>query len=326
MQPIDEAYTEKSFDEGRRVANQIRETFGLDHAPVPRFAFQGSVTNDTHIKAYSDIDLLVIEQRFLYTEPPHTRPPYAGDAIAEFGEVRAHCADIVQEKFPAVLVDDTPGKAIKMTGGSNVSGSLARNVDVVIAAWWDTQKYMAEGDEAYRGVTIFDSATNRPIHNLPFVHNLRIDEKDIRVSGNLRKVIRLLKSIVANAEGSITVSSYDAVALAYGMEDATLNVGQGMELVLLEHTRVWLQRLCDDPKLRDGLMVPNQMRKVFESPGGATLEGLKALTKEVHELADEIKLGIVRRFRTLEEARLTLPTTMAKSLQRPKFDRSKLTF
>jgi tRNA nucleotidyltransferase (CCA-adding enzyme) len=58
MQPIDPDYTKKTFDEGERVKAML-----LEHLPSQyqvTFDYQGSVTSDTHIRAYSDIDLLAL--------------------------------------------------------------------------------------------------------------------------------------------------------------------------------------------------------------------------------------------------------------------------
>lgn len=322
MAPIDPAYTQKSRDEARRVANQIRSSFNLPGANGPQFTLQGSVTSDTHIKGYSDIDLLVLEQRFMYVDPPISRPPYQGDALADFTQLREHCGEILIGKFPAATVDMKPGKAINMSGGS-----LQRDVDVVIASWRDTQEFVATSDLIYRGVSVFDSATKKPIHNLPFLHNFRLDEKDAVAGGNLRRVIRLLKSIKADADNEIKVSSYDIAAIAYRMPSEYLSVPPGAELMLLERARAWLEALSNDVQLRASLKVPNEMRMIF-GPDGTPVEGLNALIKEVRELSNDVRDALNRSFRRIEEAR-TLPTSTKKSLESNvlrQFDRTQLIF
>src|SRR5688500_14398631 len=78
MQPIDEEYTKNTFAECDRVQAQLKEGFGTANLRVD-FDHQGSVTNDTHIKAHSDIDLLTLEWRYVLVANPVT--PYTGDAI-----------------------------------------------------------------------------------------------------------------------------------------------------------------------------------------------------------------------------------------------------
>lgn len=58
MQPIDENFTKKTFEEGYRVWNQLEKN--LPAVYQVEFDFQGSVTSDTHIRIHSDIDLLAL--------------------------------------------------------------------------------------------------------------------------------------------------------------------------------------------------------------------------------------------------------------------------
>lgn len=65
MQPIDPRYTKNTYAAAERVWNQLDShlTIGCDRE------YQGSVTNDTHIKAKSDIDVLLLIQHFVTLEP-----------------------------------------------------------------------------------------------------------------------------------------------------------------------------------------------------------------------------------------------------------------
>lgn len=322
MAPTDHKYTQKSKDEARRVAEQIRQSFNLPGVNTPVFTLQGSVTSDTHIKGYSDIDLLVLEQRFLYIDSSISRPPYKGDAIADFAQLREHCGQILKGKFPAAVIDMAPGKAINMSGGS-----LQRDVDVVIASWRDTQEFIATTDVVYRGVSVFDSAARQPIHNLPFLHNFRIDEKDATVGGNLRRVIRLLKSIKSEADTEVKVSSYDIAGIGYCMPAEQLSVPPGAELTLLERSRSWLELLCSDAQLRGTLKVPNGIRAIFGADG-TSIEGLNSLSEEVRRVSNNVRESLNRSFRRIEEAGV-LPSSIQKSFEAKslrQFDRSQLIF
>ena len=322
MTPTDPAYTQKSKDEAKRVADQIRTSFNLPGVSSPQFTLQGSVTSDTHIKGYSDIDLLVLEQRFIYIDSPLSRAPYQGDALADFAQLREHCGQILTGKFPAATVDMEPGKAINMSGGS-----LQRDVDVVIASWRDTQEFVMTSDIVHRGVSVFDSAVRKPIHNLPFLHNFRLDEKDETVGGNLRRVIRLLKSIKAGADTEVKVSSYDIAAIAYRMPPEYLTVPPGTELMLLERSRAWLEALSGDSQLRSSLKVPNEIRAIFGTDG-TSVEGLNVLSEEVRRLSNDVRAAVNRSFKKIDEARAR-PSSIQKSLATKgfrQFDRTQLIF
>jgi hypothetical protein len=296
MQPIGREYTTKTFEEGNRIKNQLDDELTALDAPV-EFRYQGSVSNDTHIRVHSDLDLLVIETAFTTIEPP-AKPvnPYSGDPLAELGKLRKRCASILRRKFPAVSVDDRPGKCIALSGGS-----LRREIDVVIANWWDTFFYQEYRNEILRGVKVFDSRVNLRHENKPFLHNFRIDNKDQDVSGNLRKVIRLLKSLKYDADTQLEISSYDISAIAWNMPPECLNVKRGQELILVDNTKTYLQSLLDGNAQRNALEVPNGMRRVF-GQNGATKEQLLYLQLELIEAAIQIRATLLKTYRRINDA------------------------
>ena len=59
MKGVETEYTKKSKDAGERVKDHLSKKIG-----DVTFKYQGSVMTDTHIKGYSDIDLLTISEKF----------------------------------------------------------------------------------------------------------------------------------------------------------------------------------------------------------------------------------------------------------------------
>jgi hypothetical protein len=280
MQPIDPQFTENTFREGERVRKQLAEQISPEYSA--EFAFQGSVTSDTHIRVHSDIDLLLLNGRFVCLDPgvPVDRP-YGGDVMDELVDMRAQAAKILRHSFPAVNVDESPGKAISLEGGS-----LQRKIDVVVGNWWDTERWRRSKNRIDRGVRIIDTKAPAMIRNMPYMHNYQIQEKDRRTAG-LRKAIRLLKTLKYDADPELTISSYDIAAVAWNMPDASLSVAAGDYRGLAKQVCAELKRLVDDKELREKLVVPNGTRKVFGA-GGATLGGLKSLCAELADLLGRI--------------------------------------
>jgi len=296
MQPLDKGYTKRTFEEGDRIKNQLGAILNSE-ATQAEFEYQGSVTNDTHIRVHSDLDLLVIDTDFQSIEPPaKATNPYTGDPLLELRILRARCAAALRRAFPAVLVDDSPGKCIALSGGS-----LKREIDVVIANWWNTVDYQQFGSEIYRGVKVLDSLMNERHENKPFLHNFRLGLKDDDVFGSLRKVIRFLKSLKYDADDKLEISSYDISAIVWNMPIQSLNVKRGQELLLVENTKRYLQSLLDNDIQRNLLAVPNGMRKVF-GPGGATKEQLMLLQLEVREISLDITSTLTKTYRSMNEA------------------------
>src|SRR5690349_2914976 len=71
MQPIDPEYTRRTIEERERVEKQLGDGFVKSGLRV-EFDYQGSITNNTHIRAHSDVDLLTVESRFYAVQSPRT--------------------------------------------------------------------------------------------------------------------------------------------------------------------------------------------------------------------------------------------------------------
>lgn len=297
MQPLDPAYIDNTLAEGERVRNQLESGFTA-RGQKADYKLQGSATNGTSIRVYSDLDLLTLHTAFHDLQPPLVPTiPYTGDPLADVRTLRTAAVAVLRSAFPAAHVDDTGGKAISISGGS-----LRRKVDVVIANWWHTADYVTSSQEHHRGVRVYDSISEERIKNKPFLHNYLIDKRDRELHGNLRMMIRLLKSLKYDADPPVAMSSYDIAAIAYNMPSNLLSVPRTQELQLVAAADSYLTHLVVDERLRDGLLVPNEMRKIFGNDG-ASLASLQHLKAETGRLLSDIQASAARSFRKLEEMR-----------------------
>ena len=298
MQSIDPTYTQNTYQEGERVTEQLKK--GLDAYPIPvTYRYQGSVTSDTHIRVYSDLDLLTIHTDFETIEPPNKPThPYEGEPLDELSTLRNVSIEILRAAYPSATVDTSGPKAVSISGGS-----LRRKVDVVASNWWNTVEYVAGRGNDFRGIRVFDSQKRERINNKPFLHNRLIDDRDTAYSGNVRKLIRLLKSLKYDSDSAVDVSSFDIAAIVYNMPDELLHPAKGQELTLMNNLWGYMGYLLGNPGVRDALMIPNGMRKVF-GPDGTSLTQFRALFDELDGLLAEIRSGLTRSFRKLEEARI----------------------
>jgi predicted nucleotidyltransferase len=151
MKGVEPEYTQKSRDAGEKVKEHLSK--GLNGVS---FKYQGSVMTDTHIKGYSDIDLLTICEKFYQYDAARVKQIlesveerakhyqtsldklqkevnlsfYSGNSLEDLKGIRADSEKILSDVYSTC--DLTKPKAIKIK-----NHSLNREVDVVIANWYD---------------------------------------------------------------------------------------------------------------------------------------------------------------------------------------------
>lgn len=294
MQPIDPEYTKNTYAQGERVCNQLKKRLETSC----EYEYQGSVTNDTHIKARSDIDiLLLIEKFFTLEDPQKPKSPYKGDPIQDLLDLRKEAISVLDAAFPEATVDSSGSKSIRIEGGS-----LTRKIDVVPSNWYNTNKYAETNEVIYRGVQILDASKRVRLKNTPFLHNAWIEVKDNNTSGGMRKAARLMKSLKYDTE-SIELSSYDLVSIAFNIPDQMLNIPYGMDLAILNACHEYCLELQQDQYLRASIEVPDGHRKIFATDH-ATVRGLAQLTNALGELVNDVLMENQRSFKRLAEARV----------------------
>jgi hypothetical protein len=289
MQAVDAEYTRISIEEAQRVGKQL--SVGLNAVGISvQFRLQGSVPSDLHIRGVSDVDLLVLDDRYLTYDPKGARAltsayfPTHYVPVTELQVLRARAEAILRDKYPAADVDASGAKAIKLSGGS-----LRRPVDVVPAHWEDTFDYQSSNNETFRGVRILDKAVPTSVINLPFKHISKIDESNSLSFGGLKKAIRLCKNIKADAidEGiRMTLSSFDIASLMWHAHPPSLTTNSSEELKILGETARHLDYLVRNPETASELLVPDGSRKVLDRP--EKVESLVQLSLEIDDLALQV--------------------------------------
>lgn len=257
MQPVDEHYTRDTYAEGEKVKSAL---FLLNKCGFDiEFEYQGSVTNNTHIKSHSDIDILTLTKGFVTLQSPQrATQPYHGDPIADLCMLRNSCYEVLTRSFPNTVVDNNGAKSISLAGGT-----LQRKIDVVPSNWYDTLAYTQTGLNYRRGVMVLDYKKKQRFSNTPFYHNKLLEQKDIATHGNYKKMVRLLKTIKADANGIIKLSSYDIAALLYHMDDKKYDV-EDAPLLLISNSVTFLVNIYQSVDHRNQLKVPDQSRLIFE--------------------------------------------------------------
>lgn len=287
MQEVDPVYTRVSIETGERIENQLSKRLTAEGISAD-FRLQGSVPLNIHIKGVSDVDLLVIELQILMYDShgarasTYTNP--RNDSLDVLHRLRKVSEDILEDAFPRAFVHKENAKSIKVTGGS-----LARDVDVVPAIWWDTASYQNTQLESDRGVAILDKNIPKKIYNTPFLHIKLITSRCQQTFGGFRKSIRLLKNVKADAEEdgkSINLSSFDIASIMYHCDIARLQKGYFYELAILSETQYWLDYLWNNFEYAKTLYVPDGTRKIFDND--EKRNDLMKLSLEIDDLLKEV--------------------------------------
>lgn len=301
MQPVDADYTRISIGEAERVGKQLDSALRVRGGDVG-FRLQGSVPCDIHIRGVSDVDLLVLDEAFFTYDSSgwrarsgHFTSPIAYTPLSALQQLRSSAESILKDKFPQAKVDTTGAKAIKLSGGS-----LRRPVDVVPSHWHDTSDYQASRQEIDRGVKILDKSVPETVLNMPFRHIERINQHDLLARSGLKKAIRLLKNVKADAveEGTkIPLPSFDIAAALWHADLTALAAGQFYELAIVAEATRHLDYLARNTAHARTLLVPDGSRPIFN-----TAEKVEALVQLSLEM-DDLALQIAR-----EQERLLLST------------------
>jgi len=285
MQEVDADYTRISTETALRVAKQLENRikgFTLD------FHLQGSVPLNVHIRGVSDVDLLtLISSHFLSYDPGGLRAisgayyPTTLSSLQQLKDLRAQEEPALESAFPAATVDKRGSKAIKISGGS-----LPRSVDVVPSHWYDSADYQRSGALHDRGVIILDKKNNVTMTNYPFKHIKEVSDRDLIAMGSLKKAIRLIKNIKADADQDIALPSFDLAAIMFHADMAALRTGLSYELAILAETQRHLDDLHHRPDYAKLLLVPDGTRAIFDTP--AKLSSLLTLSCEVDRLLEAV--------------------------------------
>lgn len=266
MQEVDPIYTRVSNETGDRIKNQLSKR--LEGKKIKAsFRLQGSVPLNIHIKGVSDVDLLAIDEEIFMADTSGIKNssyiPSSKNSIHVIQSLRNEIEDSLTSAFPAATIHTDNAKSVKITGGS-----LARDVDVVPAIWWNNISYQSSDREVDRGVTILNKKIPELIYNTPFLHIELITKRCDFTFGGLRKSIRMLKNIKADAEAEgieIGLSSFDIASIMYHANLNNLQQGLYYELAILVETQRWLDWLWHNYEAAQELDVPDKTRKIFDN-------------------------------------------------------------
>lgn len=299
MNAVDEEYTRKTKEAGENVKSHLQ--CSLDNVS---YEYQGSVMTDTHIKGASDIDLLVICDKFQGTEIDKVRKElqntwrynesqirrlrnydssfvsYMGNSISDLATLRRQIEVIMLQSYD--ICDISKAKAVKIT-----NQHLHRDVDIVTSSWFQSLDYVLDGmPDEKRGIKIFNKETQfAEGSDYPFLSIKRINDRSAETNGRLKRMIRFLKNVRTDSEQDINLTSFDINAICYSIPIADYNTRDYKDLVhILWSTmfHLWYDNKLDDLKsvVGDEYVFKGHPDKV---------KALKLLENEVYKINQDLK-------------------------------------
>jgi hypothetical protein len=301
MKAVEPTYTQRTKEAGEK-AKQHLDAELTDKT----FKYQGSVMTDTHIKGYSDIDLLVISDKFysydLYRinqildnyeqkskflnesiqkmESEKSGSSYSGDAYSDLKKLRVDSEEILKRKYSNCNISKP--KAIKI---KNLN--LNREVDIVIANWYDDVTSIINNKKEYRGIQVYDKDNNTKCDaDYPFLSIKRINEKSSETNGRLKKMIRFMKNIKAHSDYNIELSSFDINAICYDIKSSKYWNSPYYELISVVYNQ--LHSLCNDSNHANDLVSVDGREYIFRNQPNK-VENLKSIMSEIESIYNDLK-------------------------------------
>lgn len=301
MKGVEPEYTQRSKDAGEKVKEHLNSKL-----TDVSFRYQGSVMTDTHIKGYSDIDLLTICEKFYSYDASNIKQllesterrakyrqasidklqkevntsSYTGDSLADLRKLRLDSEQILSDTYE--VCDTTKPKSIKIK-----NKSLNREVDVVISNWYDDVSSIINDKGDYRGIQIYNKDTNsKEKADYPFLSIKRINDRSSETNGRLKKMIRFLKNSKALSDHEIDLSSFDINAICYDIKVTEYESLSFYELVPVIYNQ--MKSICTDQTHADNIVSVDGREYIFR--GNSTkLQNLKALLAEVEGIFVDFK-------------------------------------
>ncbi len=299
MKGVEPEYTQKSMDAGERVKEHL-----LRELKDVSFKYQGSVMTNTHIKGYSDIDLLTICEKFYQPDKKNiqkllensdqrvkffsslpklekevTGSSYQGNALEDLRNLRTESENVLSDIY--TNCDIKKPKSIRI---KNLS--LNREVDIVIANWYDDITSVINDKGDYRGIQVYNKDTNsRGEADYPFLSIKKINDRSSLTNGRLKKMIRFLKNVKSISDHEIDLSSFDINAICFDIAPIKYQNLTIFELVPLLHDQ--LKSICTNQEHSHRIISVDGRECIFKD-NSKKLENIKILLTEVEGIYSDL--------------------------------------
>jgi hypothetical protein len=283
MRPIDQKYNEKTVEAASRVQKHLQD--GLSLHFQRDYKTQGSIRTKTNIKVHSDFDLLTIIDKYYYPEISNGNSYKESVPEEDIKELRAQSTKILKGIYNDV--DDTGDKSISV-----FNKSLNRKIDIVFCFWYYSNKYLETKDEYYKGIYLFNFPTKIKILDYPFATISNVNNKGDSTADGSRRGIRLLKTLKADSESNINLSSFHLTTIVHSIENSNLRYTVGTELDIAKALSTEFNKLLQEPTYRKAVKSPNGTETPLEKD--TIVPEIKKIKEDLDTLIEDSSREILR--------------------------------
>jgi len=300
MQGVSEEYTKRSIEAGKKVEGHLRRKL-VDVS----YEFQGSVMTNTHIEGYSDIDLLVITEKsysydsyttnryindpslklklqshqlqLLISEAENTK--YSGNQLQDLREIRTDSETVLTDTYDKC--DTNQSKCITI-----YNKNLRKEVDTVIACWYDDLNSILNGKGTNRGIQIYHKHEHvKGNVDHPFLSIDLINQKSNLTNERLKKMIRFLKNVKSDSSLQIELSSFDLNAICYSIDIYTYINSDFKELIDILTRQLYT--ICNDDDFANSIKSVTNQEYIFKDKSDKLISA-RNLLSEVYSIYNDI--------------------------------------
>ncbi|WES96547.1 hypothetical protein P2W68_17075 [Chryseobacterium arthrosphaerae] len=272
------------------------------------FEFQGSVMTNTHIEANSDIDLLVITEKFCYITPRPELQNLLNSSTLNFAQ-----RNVVQEILGGspffgstenVLLENRLKTETTLSTVYDIcdiakskcvrifNKNLKKPVEAVIACYEDDVFSIKNlRNKSYRGLKIYEKNIGTGKTDHPFYTIDCINNRSSSTNGRLKKMIRFLKNFMYDSDYEYNeLKSFGVNIICYNIPIYKYNSLHYVAMLFVIQEQ--LEKIINDIPYMASLTSIDGSEKLFYDNSGNFLikkyNEVAQLNKELKELLSEI--------------------------------------
>lgn len=280
MQEIDPSYAYKTFHITKRIQEKISRAFEAINLSVD-FRYQGAIQTETHVVLYGGVELLVLARSY------DNKPWMVVHKLAR--------------EVMEVLTGDISFKQVDYSSKLDIKLTTMKptcEVKILPAVWLENPEYKTSKREIDRGICEYNLLKKTRRRYLPFLNIARINSKDTRCNGGLKKMIRLLCSLQRDSQAKIDLNNYQISSMLYAIPEKQLKFNPEYSLSLIGVVSAQLNRIISDKNYREKLISPSEKELVF-GPNSPQKEDIQNLKAELDSLVADVQGELKKEGKTL---------------------------